>query len=302
MIAIGLEILPLFLIVFLGGIFGFFSPKFGTTTVTELNKYAHYVGFPAIILNSFLSITEIPHEVVTVSLLNFAILLGVMLLLIAATSFIFKNKTLQDTYIICILFGNVAYLGFPVLLSVDAEYSAAISLNVAGYLAVLFTVGVAKLEISKNKGSLDARKLLLSIVLNPLLLATFVGISLLMLRLPIPEVVLRAVKMLSNTTSPVVVFALGIFITKNKLYKSALYHSAAITVLKMAALPLVFWVFSSYVFVDFDFFVPRVLAAMPVAITPFVLAEIYDMDKKIVVGAIAISTIIAVVWLPFVIG
>jgi predicted permease len=44
------------------------------------------------------------------------------------------------------------------------------------------------------------------------------------------------------------------------------------------------------------------MAAMPVAITPFVLSEIYDMDKKIIVSAIIMSTILASLWLPLVIG
>jgi predicted permease len=43
------------------------------------------------------------------------------------------------------------------------------------------------------------------------------------------------------------------------------------------------------------------MAAMPVAITPFVLSEIYDLDKKIVVTSIIISTILSIISIPMII-
>jgi len=302
MLTIVYQILPLFLIILLGGLFGYGNKNFNEKTVAELNRYAYYIGFPTIIINSFLSIDTIPKVEIQTAFINVGILTAFMFFVIWITGKLFKNERLQNTYFVCAIFGNVAYLGFPLVYSIDANYSTSLSLHIAGYLLVMFTLGIAKLEISKNKGELNYSKLAKSIVLNPLLLGTFIGIMITVLGISIPDVGKRTIGMLSASASPVVLFALGIFIAKNKIVKSSLAHASAISILKLIVLPFIFYGLSRTIFTDFTMPVSIIMAAMPVAITPFVLSEIYDMDKKIIVSAIIMSTILASFWLPLVIG
>ncbi len=302
MLTIIYQILPLFLLILLGGLFGFLNKGFNEKMVAELNRYAYYIGFPAIIINSFLSIDIIPKVEIQTALINIGILVAFMFLVIWMTGKLLKNERLQNTYFVCATFGNVAYLGFPLLYSIDANYSISLSLHIAGYLLVMFTLGIAKLEISKNKGALDYLKLTKSIVLNPLLLGTFIGIMITVLEISIPDFGKRTIGMVSASASPVVLFALGVFIAKNKIVKLSLVHATFISILKLVILPFIFFGFSVTILTDYKMTVSIIMAAMPVAITPFILAEIYDMDKKIIVSAIIISTVLASLWLPLVIG
>jgi predicted permease len=301
MLTIFYQILPLFLIILFGGIFGYFNKNFNDKTVAELNRYAYYVGFPMIIINSFLSIESIPKLEIEIAFVNVGILTAFMFLIIWITGKIFKNQRLQNTYFVCAIFGNVAYLGFPLVYAINPNYSTSLSLHIAGYLLVLFTLGIARLEISKNNGAFDILKLGKSIALNPLLLGTFIGIVITILGISMPDIGKRTIGMLAASASPVVLFALGIFIAKNKIVTSSLAHASAISILKLLLLPLIFFGFSMTILTDYTMTVSIIMAAMPVAITPFVLSEIYDMDKKIIVSAIIMSTILASLWLPLVI-
>jgi len=171
MLAIIYKILPLFLLMVLGGVFGWLNKKFGKATVSELNRFAYYIGFPSIIINSFVSIDSIPQEEVHIALINFGILLFFFVLVWLISRPLLKSKTLQNTYLICVFFGNVAYLGFPLISTLDPSYESRLSLHIAGYLVILFTVGIAWLEWGKTSGKLDYAQLAKAIFLNPLLLA-----------------------------------------------------------------------------------------------------------------------------------
>lgn len=300
MLAVFFQILPLFLIIFIGGVFGYFNKSFNQTTVSELNRFAYFVGFPSIILNSFMVIDDIPIEEVRLAFVNILILVLFTLLVIFIINKVFKNKHLRNTYFVCAFFGNIAYLGYPLITSLNQSYSTSVSLHIAGYLIVIFTLGIAKLEVSKNEGVLNYKNLLTAIVFNPLLIATFVGILITTLHLPIPVIGKKVVKVLSASASPVVLFALGVFMTQNKLVKTTLFHAMFISGIKLLILPFVYWLFAALVFVDLDMTVSIIIATMPVAFTPFVLAEIYDMDKKIVANAIIISTILGILIIPLV--
>jgi len=120
--------------------------------------------------------------------------------------------------------------------------------------------------------------------------------------LNIPALGEKVISMIALSTAPIVLFALGIFIIQNKIHKSSFFHIAMISMIKLLILPLFFWLFSLSVFKSFDYTVSILLAAMPVAITPFVLVEIYDMDKKVIAGSIIMSTVLGIITIPLIYG
>lgn len=301
MTAIFLQILPLFLVMLIGGIFGRFNTNFNQKTVSELNRFAYYIGFPSIIIQSFLSMESIPFQEVKLALINVGVLLAFSALIFLLTGLFTTDKHLRNTYFICAFFGNVAYLGFPLISSLGAQYNTSLSLHIAGYLIVLFTVGIAKLEMAKYDGKLDLKRLLRSILFNPLLLATMAGLLLISVDIEVPVLGKKVVMMIASSASPVVLFALGIFIASSPIDKASLKHATAISLIKLLALPLVFALVASSLYTHSEMRVSIIMAAMPVAITPFVLAEIYGMNKRIIASAIVISTVLSVVVIPVVV-
>lgn len=296
------QIIPLFLIILIGSVFGYFHKSFDKNTVSELNKFAYFIGFPCIIIDSFIQIDKIPFEDVKTAGINICILcLFIFLILIITQSFLRDNK-LKNTYFICGFFGNVAYLGFPLVQSINPNYATSLSLHIAGYLILLFTIGIIKLEISKNDSTLNYKNLVKTIISNPLLIATFLGIAITLTNPQIPQVANSVIGMIASSASPIVLFALGVFISQNKLPKNSFKHAFAISAIKLFSLPLLFWLFSATLFQNLDLTVSIIIASMPVAITPFVLAEIYSLDKKIIASAIIFSTVLAILSIPFIVN
>ena len=159
MLAILIQIAPLFIIILIGIIFGKWNTKFNETTVSELNKYAYYIGYPCLMINSLISIDKILPKEVEAALLNIGILLFLMILLLIIGKKILKNQRLVNTYFICCVFGNIAYLGFPLVCSLDASYNTGASLHITGYLIVIFTFGIGRLEYIKGKDNFSIQKL-----------------------------------------------------------------------------------------------------------------------------------------------
>lgn len=302
MAAIFLQILPLFLIMLIGGVFGRLHASFNQKTVSELNRYAYYLGFPGIIIQSFLAIDKIPQAEVEMALINILVLVVFSIALLLLLGLFLKDKQLLNTYFICGFFGNVAYLGFPLISSLGAQYSTSLSLHIAGYLIVLFTVGIARLEMTKYEGRLHTGRLLRSVFLNPLLLATMLGLLLISIDVAVPVLAKKVVSMIASSASPVVLFALGVFIAHSKVDKSSVGHAISLSLVKLLGLPIVFWLISRLIWTEADMTVSTIIAAMPVAITPFVLAEIYDMNKKVIASAIVISTALSVFVIPVVVS
>ncbi len=81
MLSILTQIAPLFLIIFLGLLFGLFNKNFDLKLVSSLNRYAYYIGFPSIVIYSFLNTSLNEGSIIESALLNFGILftLGVFI-------------------------------------------------------------------------------------------------------------------------------------------------------------------------------------------------------------------------------
>lgn len=291
MLGIAATIAPVFLIIFLG--FALRRVGIADDRWTEiLNRYGLYIGFPALIFHSLLQV-ENPGTLPAGPLLLTALLLPAVMLCtwIICTRLRFVGA-LRNTYVICIFYGNVAYLGFPVVTSLLPGSEAVVSAFAAVYLAVLFTAGIALLEYTRG-GRARPAVFIRSIFGNPLLLAVAGGVACAALGIRLPDVLQRPLSMLSATASPVVLIALGVFIAGHALSAVTRRHALAVSGLKLFVLPVVFWIATAFLPPHPDMRVAILEAAMPVGLTPFALAELYPLDREIISSSIVITTLVS---------
>ncbi len=265
--------------------------------VKVLNNLAFYVAFPALIFNSLASLQIGGGESYAIFIWNSVLLVLTMLLTYLITWLLKLRKKIRNCYLIAVLFGNTAYLGFPYITSFIEGSGGMISIVIASYIAVVLIIGIWILEVSAHEyaGAWEISK---HILRNPLLISVVLGLVFAQFSLKLPIVFDTSIKMLATSASPIVLVALGIFIAKKVEWNKQLAHSLAITVVKLLVLPLLFFLFGLYALKDINFIIPVLEAGMPVAITTFALAQIYPLDKKVVVYSIAISTILSVITLP----
>jgi predicted permease len=168
-------------------------------------------------------------------------------------------------------------------------------MHVALYTLILFTFGVGVLEFSVHK-KLNS-KILVDTLKNPLLLAVLFSIVILVFEIKLPFVISKTVDLLAGGATPIILISLGIFLAR-ELPKVEYKHVVGLVGLKLFVVPMIFLLYF-YVAGKSEVLAISVLeAGMPMAITPFILAELYPMEKEIIAIGIVGSCILSVFTLP----
>lgn len=302
MIQILTIIAPLFLIIFASALLQKFK-NIGDEWGKVLNEFALKIGLPVLIFSA-LAKTSFSFQAET-SL----IVANSLFLIISFASAVIIGKILRLkkqmflTLFICFVFGNVAYLGIPVLTSVSGEaILPKVSLIIAIYLFWLFTIGIGYLDYSLEKNKKDVvKKMLSNFTKNPLLIAVILGLIIGSLKIAIPSVVLKSLDMISASVTPTVLVVIGLFIGKSKIGKLSEWTPVFFfALLTLAILPAAFYLgLKFFGFEPSQFTSSIIQAAMPLAITPFALADKYNLHKTFIARSVVLSTILSVISLPF---
>jgi len=315
-------VLPVFLIVLAGALCRIFAPS-SASWERGLSQYGMYVAFPALIINSLLKVRGQLAIDGGIYLLNTIILLLLIAIPFIITRWLRAERPLANTYIICIFFGNIGYLGFPIitrLLGTDGFSAAALetslALHISLYNIVLFSIGLLILEFSRKAQDLPgpaatgtsatAARLsrvmgpLRSIATNPLLLSVVAGVFIAICDVPLPDAIEEMIAILSQSATAVVLFGLGIFLPEVRFEKKTLGHVFALSALVLLAVPLVFMAAAAIFHPGNEFQVSILEGAMPLAVSPFVLATSYPLIRNVIAGAILVSTALSVVTVPFI--
>ncbi|MCK4907253.1 MAG: AEC family transporter [Spirochaetes bacterium] len=292
-------IVPIFFIILLGFILKSFK-LVPDDWISVLNKFGLYVAFPALILHSLISTDRSVPINTWVIVINFAMLLFIILSVYFLTRLFKLKKSMINTYTICIFFGNIGYLGYPFISSVYPGSESIISMNIAIYNVLLFTLGIFILEVSIGH-KVHTRTLLMNIIKNPLLIAVILGLLLLIIGFKPPVFIKKSISMLAHSASPVVLFSLGIFVARKISFKKKFAHTTLLVVFRLLIVPLLFFIVYRIFSPGPGFRVSILESAMPLALTPFALAEKYPMEKNIIANAIIISTVLSALSLTFIV-
>jgi len=294
-------IAPLFLIIFASAILQYFK-LIGDDWSQVLNDYALKIGFPVLIFSS-LSKASFSFSEQAPLLISNSIFIIISFILAYIVGKIFRfNKQMLKTTFICLAFGNVAYLGIPVLTQIKGAAILPIaSLIVAIYLFWLFTIGIGFIDF-ENQGSKKElfKNILTNLVKNPLLIAVVLGLLMASFGIKLPGIVTTSLDMVTASVTPTVLIVIGLFIGKSKLGKITEWIPVLLfSMVKIAILPAGFYFGLKFLGYSTPDYSPSLIqAAMPLAITPFALADKYKLDKEFIARVIVLSTILAVVTLP----
>lgn len=295
-------IAPLFLIIFASALLQRFK-NIGEEWGKVLNEFALKIGLPVLIFSA-LAKTSFSFKAEAPLIIANSLFLLISFAVAAIVGKILRiKKQMFLTLFICFVFGNVAYLGIPVLTSVSGEeILPTVSLIIAIYLFWLFTIGIGYLDYSLSKNKKDvAKNMLKNFTKNPLLLSVILGLLIGSFKITIPAVVLKSLDMISASVTPTVLIVIGLFIGTSKIGKL----SEWIPVLFFSIFTLALFPASFYFGVKLFGFAPSqfstsiIQAGMPLAITPFALADKYKLHKTFIARSIVLSTVLSVVSLPF---
>lgn len=268
------------------------------TWVSVLNRYGFYVGFPVLIFNQIYRLGGIPlDQVVSLAALNVGFLGVVFFAFVLIGRGLGFSVTAVNTCGVAAIFGNIAFLGFPVITAMYPGVEAETSLVVATYVFTLFSFGIVYLELSKEHAVHIAR-ILLRIVSHPFIIAIVVGALLNAGRVVLPGLVLKMTDMVAASVTPVVLISLGVFAAGGVSLHRHWSVFATIVVFKMVVLPLLALAAVRLTGLTGAPEVTVLQAATPVAVTAFTLVSIYELDSKPVAAALVVTTALSALTYP----
>jgi predicted permease len=293
-------VLPLFLVIFVGALFSR-TKNCSPNWVEVLNKYALYIGFPALVIASLMHL-EIGEQAYTkLILLNSAYIIISILLAFPISKIFRLSPKMRRSLFLILPFGNIAYLGMPVLQDTFGDEILPVAAIISAvYVFWLLTLSIILIEVfGENKFA--PRKLLLSLVQNPLLISVFVGLAIVLFKIELPSVLSKTIQLFANSVTAVVLFSLGIFLGIQKIGNWKEWFSVmGWAVLTMLAFPLVFSVAANLFHIESEIVKSSVIdAAMPLGLTPYAISVQYKLNTTLIARIVVLGTLLSLIIIPF---
>ena len=272
-----------------------------TSWIDILNKYALWIGFPALVIASLMHL-ELNGQSYSRLIFTNSVYIVICMFLAFPIAAIFKlsNRVKRSLFLI-MSFGNVAYLGIPVLNNAFGETVLPIAAIISAvYVFWLLTLGIILIEINGEE-KIDGSKLLFSLLKNPLLISVFVGLAIVYFNIKLPEIAEKTILLFSNSVTAVVLFSLGIFLGLHKIGNPKDWRNALVlSVLTILVLPFVFYMAIKNTGMDSMQLKATILdAAMPLGLTPYALSVQYNLEVPLVSRIVVLATLLAVFIIPF---
>lgn len=292
------QMIQLFLILFLG-YFLFKIGLFNKDMNQRLTKLLLNVTLPATILNSVLSQTEhLPENSV---LMTFVIAI-IMYLALPFISFLLVKilrlpKDDQGMYIFMSTYGNIGFMGFPVIEAVfgtEAIFYAAI-FNILFHISC-FSAGIWMIHYgTSQKASMNWRKLI-----SPSTVFSVAAVIIYLLDLHFPSVLSDTVHTVGVITTPLAMMLIGSTLaTMNMREIFGDRHVYPFAAVRQFILPLLLWPLLSGLITDpYLLGITFVLFIMPVANTSVLFATEYHGNEQLAAKTVFITTIMTVITVP----
>jgi len=292
-------VLPVFALIFAGWA-ARRAGVFGPNASTELNRFVVWLALPALLFDVVANArwSEIWRP-------GFVAVFGLSVSLVFAATVALRLRRsgpLADAAIdgLNAGYGNVAYIGFPLMLAALGPESATPTLIATLItVCVLFAVAVVLIEIGLQSEAHPGRlaaKVGAALIRNPIVVGAALGVLVQLSGFGVPAPVERVLKLLGGAASPCALVALGLFLGAEREAPRSDVRSASMLVgLKLILQPALAWALAT------AFHLPGplthaavLLAAMPTGTGPFMLAEFYRREAGLTSTVVLTSTVISV--------
>ena len=297
------------------------------TAIAPFAKVLLYVNQPFLTLNSFLRVSYQPSLLKNLGI-AVAFSFGVQLLLLIVLCLIYRKwfnkkmpkkaegflqtnvdsfRAIPETQVMkgkamrvlttCSVFGNVGFLGIPVLNVLMPNVPEAVAYAAVFIVAMNFlcwTVGA--FVLTGDRKYISVKKA----ILNPPTLTLVVALPLFFLNVQLPEPALNLINLLAQMTTPMCMIILGMRFASAPFKELFIHPSVYVAALtKILVLPLLTYAIVYFLPIDYSVKVTLfILSAMPCASVNLNLSEIYGGDSKTAANTILLSTLLCVVSIP----
>lgn len=303
--SVALIVLPIFGLI-LAGFVARRTDTLGPAATRELNQFVVNLALPAILFDIVASARWA--DIWRPGFIGaFGIGAGAVFALTLALR-LWKRRTLADASVegLGAAYANTAFIGFP--LTVAALGLGMLTPTLIATLltvCLLFAVSIVLIEIGlqeERSGLKVARKVLIALARNPLVIAPTLGAVFLAAGWTEPQPLHVFLDLLGGAAAPCALVTLGLFLGEKVVGpRPAVGDIALLTGLKLLAQPLLTWALAVHVF---RLPAPLVhgavlLAMLPTGTGAFMLAQLYGREAALTARVVLVTTLLSV---PLIIG
>ncbi|SHI53109.1 hypothetical protein SAMN02745165_00325 [Malonomonas rubra DSM 5091] len=189
--------------------------------------------------------------------------------------------------------GNLAYVGLAICMNAYGDDGLTRAGILMGFLVPVLNFFAILALLLPHRGSTAEKQpnWLTQIALNPLIIASFLGVIWSYWHLPVPIVIDRALNITTGLTLPLALLAIGGAFSMERL-KGDLRVAGLATIVKLALLPLVAALLLSFLNVTgTDFGVGILMAGTPAATATYIMAAQMKGDAELAGSIVMLSTL-----------
>jgi len=293
-------VLPVFAIVLCGYLSGKFG-ILGSDSSESLNRFVFYIALPVLLFHS-MGVMR-PDEIFHIPfILTYAVTLAIILAIgIAIAFFIFGERLTESTlHGMTGVYGNSNYMAIPLFLTAFGpdSVSAPIVATIVNVIVIL-TISIVLVETAAKMdggGGNILMDIAMSLLKNPLFMSPLLGIAWSFSGMKFADPFNTFSGLLGGAAGPCALFAMGLFLVGKPLHEDIVEISSMVVV-KLLIMPLVAWGVTLWLLPDdpvWSMYV-IILAAVPTGMTPFVMAQQWNVYVRRVSTAILATTLVSVI-------
>jgi predicted permease len=278
-----------------------------STASKKLSKLIVTVAQPALIINSIISS---PYSAENLKLAAISLIIAfAMHFIMALISFVacLKLKEANERKIteFAMVFGNIGFLGIPVLGSLFPENGAFVaSFFVVSFNILLWIIGLGIIARGREDIKMNAKKVLINKGTVPSLIGFVVFlIPAVFPQFALPVFVTKSISYIASLCTPVSMLIIGALLAprsmKNIFGSGKVYY---LCLFKLIIIPLVFcFTLKLLGFSDFWVLFVTAVSAMPSASSTSMFAELYDTAPGFSAQGVGTSTLLSIGTMPLII-
>jgi malonate transporter len=286
-------VFPVFALILVGYVCGR-TGKLGESASVELNRFVVWLALPAQLFN-FASSSSWQTLWRPGFIAAFLLSCLVVFILVLAMSWIRSRDLAAASFAgLSASYSNTGYMGIPLCVLALGQDGFAPAIISTFIVFVMFAIATVFIELGilshKNPHEIFW-SVLKSLCTNPLLIAPVVGLLWSATDLVLYEPLAQVIAFLAAAATPCALVSIGLFLMQKE--KSASAQAWGISFAKLIIQPLLAWLLAGPIFGLPALWVNAVviLAALPTGTGPFMLAQYYNADGRIISRVVLVTTL-----------
>ncbi|MBM7070560.1 AEC family transporter [Shewanella sp. 202IG2-18] len=280
---------PILLVLFVG----YYSSRkafFSKEQIAAISKFIFYLCIPCLLFSGMA--TAKLDVMQSLSVMQSFYISALLLFVAVAFTYRCKRQSLKQAAVMALTatYSNTILIGLPIVIYAVGKSSVDLVFIIITFHSVmLFTLTYLL------AGDIKAiKKTVKTVLINPVISSLTIGLIVNLLHLPIPDILMVSVKLLSEPAIAGAIFVLGANLFHLQL-KGSLREASILSVIKVIVLPAMVYTLGRYVFdlSDVALQVVVLLAAAPVGVNAFFVAKELDAQETKTANAVVISTILS---------